>query len=177
MYSMCLDSMYRSVCTNKLFSTNENFRFYSYHSLWFEIMFLYQFIFSERFESSDATKIFRIWSLVLIFVFLWCTEIESGLLLIFVVLTIVKIPIVVFQFDRVHFSWNFIVRLVVTVSRLCRGHLCWSMLLAMFWSHYDPILWSKYSILALFDCSWTFPSDDNPYFDSFSNSLFVCRQL
>ena len=114
---------------------------------------------------------------VLIFVFLWCTEIESGLLLIFVVLTIVKIPIVVFQFDRVHFSWNFIVRLVVTVSRLCRGHLCWSMLLAMFWSHYDPILWSKYSILALFDCSWTFPSDDNPYFDSFSNSLFVCRQL
>lgn len=78
---------------------------------------------------------------------------------------------------RVHFCWNFIVRLVVTVSRLCRGHLCWSMLLAMFWSHYDPILWSKYSVLALFDCSWTFPSDDNPYFDSFSNSLFVCRQL
>ena len=118
-----------------------------------KMVFWYKFIFSERFESSDATKIFWIWSLVLIFVFLWCTEIESGLLLIFVVLTIVKIPIVVFQFDRVHFSWNFIVRLVVTVSRLCRGHLCWSMLLAMFWSHYDPILWSKYSILALF---WLF---------------------
>ena len=40
---------------------------------------------------------------VLIFVFLWCTEIESGLLLIFVVLTIVKIPIVVFQFSSTFF--------------------------------------------------------------------------
>ena len=87
----------------------------SVNTVW-KVLFLSKLIFPEVSDSSNATKIFWIWSLVLIFVFLWCTEIESGLLLIFVVLTIVKIPIVVFQF---YYSSTFSLKFYCAFSRHC----------------------------------------------------------